>query len=66
MGFSIAPCGIGEQLLIASGGGEDCGVACGDTDVLCGESINRGNPGPAAVPANPANELKKLGEAEST
>lgn len=64
-GFSIVLWGIGEQLFIANGGGEGCGVTWGDTVALWGESTSLENPGPGAVPVNPANELKKLGEAES-
>lgn len=38
MGFSKVTFDIGEQLLIESGEGEVCGVPCGETAPLCGES----------------------------
>lgn len=56
---------MGEQLLIAEGGGgDDWGVACGDTVPLCGESTNpREKPEPGVPPVSPGNELKKFGDA---
>lgn len=55
---------MGEQLFIDKGGGDGCGVMCGDTVPLCGESTRfLLKPGPGVVPASPGNELKKFGEA---
>lgn len=60
---------MGEQLLMAKGGGGDgCGVVpWGETVSLWGESTRlRVKPGPAVVPASPGNELKKFGDATQT
>lgn len=63
MGFSRDPCGIGEQLLIFKGGGDECGVPCGDPDPLWGEStIVLGKPGLEFDPDKPGNELKMFEE----
>lgn len=53
---------MGEQLLIACGGGDGWGVICGLTVPLWGESTReRENDDPCP----PWNELKKFGDAES-